>query len=132
MQGQHGSIIAIVDDDNSLRDALRSLIASAGYHTRVFESASAFLVDNDRAGLACVVLDVHMPGLSGLALQRRLLDMNVSLPIIFLTASAADLRTKALAQGAVAVLGKPFNGDQLLSTIQKVAPSAVPRAPDVG
>jgi FixJ family two-component response regulator len=118
----HNPVVAIVDDDLSLRHALRSLVASAGYDARTFESASAFLGAGNLSSVACLVLDMYMPGLSGLALQTVLIAMKVNIPIIFITARVADVRAVALARGAVAVLSKPACPDALLRAIEKVAP----------
>lgn len=121
--------IAIVEDDPSVRESLRSLLTSAGYAVRVFESATDFLAERAAHALSCLVVDAQMPSLSGLALQKRLLDMNVSLPTIFVTARADDVRDQALAQGAVAVLGKPFAADELLGAIQSAIAGAPAQRP---
>ncbi len=111
-------LIGIVDDDQSVRDSISSLLRSAGYKTAAFESAEAFL---NSAGLTepdCLVLDVRMPGLSGLELQSQLHEMRRQTPIIFITAHTDDIvRARALQQGAAAFLGKPFSEDILLGAI---------------
>ena len=113
------SLIGVVDDDESVRDALSSLIRSAGYRCIVFPSAEAFLDSSEMNSTACTVLDNRMPGLSGLELQLRLREMNYPVPIIFLTAHADDfVRTQALQQGAVAFLSKPCSEDALLGAIR--------------
>jgi FixJ family two-component response regulator len=113
------SLIGVVDDDESVRDALSSLIRSAGYRCIVFPSAEAFLDSPDMHNTNCTVLDNRMPGLSGLELQLRLREMNYPVPIIFVTAHADDLvRIQALQQGAVAFLGKPCSEDALLEAIR--------------
>lgn len=120
--------VAIVEDDPSVREGLRTLITSAGYSVLVFESAADFLAAREAHKISCLVVDAQMPVLSGLALQSRLIDMNVSIPTIFVTARAQDVREQALERGAIAVLGKPFAADELLSIIQSVLAGA-PRQP---
>ena len=112
------TIIGVVDDDESVRDALSSLIRSAGYRCELFPSAEAFL-ESDRMGQTdCMLLDVQMPGLSGIELQARLRKMNCPVPVIFVTAHADEsLRARALRAGATAFLEKPFNDDVLLGAI---------------
>ena len=113
------SLIGIVDDDESVRESISSLLRSAGYKTAIFESAEAFL-NSERLGEPdFLVLDIRMPGLSGLELQSQLQGMKCLTPIIFITAHSDDaVRTKALQQGAVAFLDKPFNDEVLLSALE--------------
>jgi FixJ family two-component response regulator len=118
-------IIGIVDDDEPVRDSLSSLIRSVGYRTVVFASAEAFLNSDRRHEPACLILDIRMPGMSGLELQRQLSDMKWSIPIIFLTAHGDDeLRTRALRQGASAFLLKPFADEALLDAIRSALGSS--------
>jgi FixJ family two-component response regulator len=114
-----------VEDDASVRESLRSLLASAGYSVLLFESATAFLAEREAHDISCLIVDAQMPVVSGLSLQGRLLAMNVSTPIIFVTGRASAVREKALERGAVAVLGKPFAADELLEAVQ----SAIGGAP---
>jgi len=112
------AFVGIVDDDESVRDAISSLLRSAGYKTAGFASAEAFLQARSCAEPDCLVLDVRMPGLSGLELQRELHDLKSPIPVIFITAHNDDqVRATALQQGAAAFLGKPFNDDALLGAI---------------
>jgi FixJ family two-component response regulator len=112
------SLIGIVDDDESVRDAISSLLRSAGYRCAVFPSAEAFLYSGRLSEMDCIVLDVRMPGLSGPELQRRLRDIDCPIPIIFVTGHADDeIRAKALRLGAVAFLAKPFSEVALLDAI---------------
>ena len=112
------TIIGVVDDDESVRDALSSLIRSAGYRCELFPSAEAFLESNRMGQTDCMLLDVQMPGLSGIELQARLRKMNCPVPVIFVTAHADKaLRARALRDGATAFLEKPFNDDVLLGAI---------------
>jgi len=112
------SLIGIVDDDESVRDSLSSLMRSVGYKTAIFSSSEAFLDSGRLSEPDCLVLDVRMPGLSGLDLQSELHDMKCLAPIIFVTAHADDpVRARAIQQGATAVLGKPFSDEDLLGII---------------
>jgi FixJ family two-component response regulator len=111
-------LIGIVDDDESVRIATSSLIRSAGYRTALFASAEAFLTSGQIGETDCLIVDLQMPRLSGLELSRRLAEMNNPIPIIFVSALHDELRARALSEGAVAVLGKPFSDQALLSAIQ--------------
>ena len=123
------AVIGIVDDDESVRDSISSLLRSAGYKTESFESAEAYL-NSDRASEPnCLLLDVRMPGLSGLQLQSELNHQKVSIPVIFVTAHPDEqVRERALSEGAVAVLGKPFNDEVLLGAIDSAVGSKGPSA----
>ena len=112
------ALVGIVDDDQSVRDSLSSLLRSAGYKTMAFESAEAFLNADGHSQPDCLLLDVRMPGLSGLELQSQLHGMKCMTPVIFVTAHTDDqVRARALQQGAAAFLGKPFDDEVLLSAI---------------
>ena len=111
-------LIAIVDDDDALRTSLDDLIQSVGFQTQGFSSAEAFLSSKQVHDTACLILDVRMPGMSGLELQRQMVAANLSIPIIFITAHADDAaRARALAAGAVDFLYKPFYEEALLTAI---------------
>jgi FixJ family two-component response regulator len=111
-------IISIVDDDDALRNSLDDLIQSIGFRTRGFPSAEAFLNSNHASDTACLILDVRMPGMNGLDLQRQIVAANWRVPIIFITAHADDnARARALEAGAVAFLYKPFREEELLNAI---------------
>ena len=118
------ALVGIVDDDESVRNSISSLLRSAGYRTLMFESAEAFL-ESERIGDADgLVLDVKMPGLSGIELQRRLIELKHMVPIVFVTAHADDaIREVALAQGAIAFFAKPFNDEALLSALSSAVES---------
>lgn len=108
----------IVDDDVSVREALSGLLRSAGWNVETFASAREFL-ERPRAGAAsCLVLDVRLPGLSGLDLQERMAEFNIAIPIIFITGHG-DVPTsvKAMKAGAVEFLTKPFAEKELLDAI---------------
>ncbi|MFL5309840.1 MAG: response regulator transcription factor [Myxococcales bacterium] len=110
--------ISIVDDDESVREALKSLLKSVGFNAEAFGSAEEFLKSGQLAGTACLILDVRMPGMSGVELQDRLTASHDGLPIIFISAHAdEDARQRALANGAVEFLQKPFSDEALLNAI---------------
>jgi FixJ family two-component response regulator len=118
------AVIGIVDDDESVRDSISSLLRSAGYKTESFESAEAYLNSERASEPNCLLLDVRMPGLSGLQLQSELNHQKVSIPVIFITAHPDEqVRERALSEGAVAVLGKPFNDEVLLGAIDSAVGS---------
>jgi FixJ family two-component response regulator len=118
------ALVGIVDDDESVRNSISSLLRSAGYRTQMFESAEAFLESDRMSDADGLVLDVKMPGLSGIELQRRLIDLKHTVPIVFVTAHADDeIREVALAQGAVAFFAKPFNDEALLGVLSSAVDS---------
>jgi len=117
-------LVAVIDDDNSVRESSESLIRSAGFAVRVFDSAEQFLGSPDLQKAACLVLDVWMPGMSGPELRRNLLSEGYDVPVIFITAAAdEEARARELANGAVAYLTKPFDEEELLSAIERALKS---------
>lgn len=111
-------LIAVVDDDDALRNSLDDLLQSVGFHVQGFASAEAFLRSPQVHETACLLLDVRLPGMNGLELQRQLGVMHWRIPIIFVTAYADDdVRAPALAAGAIAVLSKPCREADLLHAI---------------
>jgi FixJ family two-component response regulator len=112
-------LIAVVDDDLSVRESLESLIRSVGMQVRVFASAEEFLSAAHPRNADCLVLDVRLPGMSGLDLHRHLLSQNCTVPVIFITAHASDDRAKLAARSdwTVAYLTKPFGEDELLDAV---------------
>ena len=111
--------IAVVDDDESVRDALRSLLKSVGFKAEAFASAAELLNSGQLLDLACLILDVRMPGMSGIELQDRLIASHDGVPIIFISAHAdEESRARALASGAIAFLVKPFSDEALLNAIE--------------
>ncbi len=112
-------LMAIVDDDDSLRDSLDDLLRSVGFRVHGFASAEAFLRAQQAPETACLILDVRLPGMHGLELQRQLGAAHWRIPIIFVTAYADDdVRARALAAGAVAFLSKPCREEDLLKAIE--------------
>jgi FixJ family two-component response regulator len=111
-------LISIVDDDDAFRNSLDDLIQSIGFRTQGFASAEAFLSSSQARDTACLILDVRMPGMNGLDLQRRIVAASWRIPIIFITSHADDVaRERALEAGAVAFLHKPFREEELLNAI---------------
>ena len=111
-------LIAIVDDSANMREALFGLIGSLGYQAEVFESAEAFLESTGDRTFDCLILDVAMPGLSGIQLQARLNEQGSTLPIIFVTSRNDDAtRDAALKAGATCFLGKPVEDTELISCL---------------
>ena len=114
-----GPVVFVVDDDSSVRDSLRRLITSVGFNVEVFPTAQAFLKARRPDGPGCLVLDVRLPGLSGLDLQRELADTDAALPIIFLTGHGdIPMSVRAMKAGAIEFLTKPFREQDLLDAIR--------------
>jgi FixJ family two-component response regulator len=115
-----GPIVFVVDDDASVRDAVKKLLASVGLRVETFGSAHEFL-DHQRPDCpGCLVLDVRLPDLGGLEFQRALAEANVHIPIIFITGHAdVPMTVRAMKAGAVEFLTKPFRGQELLGAIQE-------------
>ena len=113
-------VISIVDDDESVRTALKSLIDSVGFRAEVFGSGEEFLKSTALSQTDCLIADVRMPGLSGLDLQRDLAEANVHIPIIFITGHGdIPMSVRAMKAGAVEFLTKPFRDQDLLDAIQQ-------------
>ncbi len=111
-------IVYVVDDDASVRESLSSLIRSAGMAVEVFASPFEFLAKDKLSDFACLVLDVRMPGLDGLALQERIAELGVEIPIIFITGHGdVPLAVRAMKAGAIDFLNKPFDDTDLLKAI---------------
>ena len=111
-------LISVVDDDDSVRESLRGLIRSVGFAVKVFASAEEFLNSDHLRNTDCLILDVRMPGMNGLELQRQLAASDRKIPIIFITAHGdEEVRSRALNGGAVDYLLKPFSEEALLNAI---------------
>ena len=112
--------IYIVDDDEALRDSLAWLLDSAGYLTQSYDSAEAFLADYNDGLTGCVLLDVRMPGMSGLELFDRLCELHATLPVIFITGHGdVPMAVAALKRGAADFIEKPFNDEDMLTLIRQ-------------
>jgi FixJ family two-component response regulator len=117
---QSKAIIAIVDDDLSVREGLESLIRSAGWRVETFASAQEFLARPGAETPSCLVLDLQLPGLSGLDLQKRMAEVGLEIPIVFLTGHGnIPSSVQAMKAGAVEFLTKPFDEEDLLRAIQE-------------
>jgi FixJ family two-component response regulator len=115
---KNSRLIAIVDDDESLKGAVQDLIESDGLSTLCFGSAEQFLNSESRHKAACLIADIRMPGMSGLELQAKLKAEGFRIPIIFITAHGnVDMRTLAMRDGAVEFLAKPFDDAALLEIV---------------
>jgi FixJ family two-component response regulator len=111
-------LMAVIDDDASVRKALTRLLRASGHEVEAFASGAEFLESSHTRAPDCLVLDVHMPSVSGLDVQAALLDRGIHIPIIFITAFDDNaMRERALQQGAVAYLRKPLTEQTLLAAI---------------
>ena len=117
MQLKH--VVSVVDDDESIRRTTTLLIESFGFRAAAFESAESLLKSGQLQETSCLIVDVQMPGMNGLQLQRHLAASGYKIPIIFITAyDNKESRQQAMQAGAVAFLSKPFNDKLLLETIR--------------
>jgi FixJ family two-component response regulator len=113
------AVIAIVDDDQSVREALTSLVRSLGYVAMAFECAEDLLKSERRRNLSCMIADVQMPGMTGLELHNRLVASGELIPTILITAFPDERsRERALQAGVIGYLAKPFSEDDLLACIR--------------
>jgi FixJ family two-component response regulator len=120
MGAQNVPTVFIVDDDADVRESLRELLESVGLHSQSFGTAQEFLAVGRTDGPSCLILDVRLPGISGLDLQHELKRGRISIPIIFLTAHAdVPMSVKAMKSGAVEFLTKPFRHQDLLDAVQR-------------
>jgi FixJ family two-component response regulator len=117
-------IVFIIDDDRLIREGLQSLIRSVGLRVETFASAHEFLAAKLPDAPACLILDVRMPGLSGLDLQLKLTDASIQIPIIFITGHGdIPMSVRAMKEGAHEFLTKPVRGQDLLDAVQKAIAS---------
>jgi FixJ family two-component response regulator len=108
-------LISIVDDDESMRESTKGLVRSLGYKAAAFASAEEFLQSDSVDSTSCLIADVQMPGLSGIDLQRWLIDRGIQMPTIFITAFPEEgTQLRAATAGAVGYLGKPFSEESLI------------------
>jgi len=110
------TLVAIVDDDVYVCEAVESLLKSIGFRTATFNSAREFLDAPEFSNVSCLILDVSMPVMNGLELQRHLADTH-PIPIIFITARNGDAREQALQAGAIGFLTKPFSDEALIDAL---------------
>ena len=112
-------LVAIVDDDDSMRTALAGLLKAVGLATEAFVSSEEFLKSGQQHQTSCLIADIRMPGMSGLELQAQLNSERCRIPIIFITAHGdAKMRIQALRAGAVEFLSKPFDEEVLLESVR--------------
>jgi FixJ family two-component response regulator len=117
-------IVFVIDDDRLIRDGLQSLIRSVGLRVETFASAQEFLVAKRADAPSCLILDVRMPGLSGLDLQLKLSEADIRIPIIFITGHGdIPMSVRAMKEGAHEFLTKPVRGQDLLDAAQKAIAS---------
>lgn len=117
--------ISIVDDDGSIREALKGLMRSVRFDAEAFASAEEFLESGSLSRTDCLILDVRLPGISGLDLQERLNSEHCDVPVIFISANVDDLsRQRALKGGAIEFLGKPVRREPLFRAIQAAIPGS--------
>ena len=126
-------LLVIVDDDASTRISTQRLIRSFGFRANVFPSALEFLESGCAQDTACLILDLRMPGMDGLQLQRLLASRSYQIPIIFVTAHGNDQdEREGMKAGAVGFLRKPVTKEALINAIQTALTHAAPRRPDGG
>jgi FixJ family two-component response regulator len=117
---EDGATVFVVDDDASMREALRNLLRSVGLEVETFGTAQEFLSRHRSDAPGCLILDVRLPGLSGLDLQRQLTEENIHLPIVFITGHGdIQMSVRAIKAGAVEFLTKPFRDQDLLDAVQQ-------------
>ena len=120
MSTQDGANVYIVDDDTDVRESLQELLESVGLHSQAFGTAQEFLGNMRVDAPSCLILDVRLPGISGLDLQHELKKAKISIPIIFLTAHAdVPMSVRAMKSGAVEFLTKPFRQQDMLDAVQR-------------
>ena len=124
-------MISIVDDDEFVRDAAKTLIRSLGYATATFASAEEFLESGRLCDTACLITDVQMPGMSGVDLQNHLMENGHCTPVIFVTAYPEDrIRERALGAGAFGFLSKPFTEESLIACLDRALEHYRSRSPN--
>ena len=121
---EYNPTVFLVDDDEAVRDSLALLMKSVALTSRSFASAGDFLAAYDPDSPGCLILDIRMPGMSGMELQQKLMDMRAKLPIIFITGHGdIPMAVEAMQRGAVDFIPKPFRDDELLDRINKALES---------
>ena len=131
---REGPLVAIVDDDKSIRNATQDLLKAAGFSTATFEDAESFLGSARRASTACVVADMRMRGMTGVKLYQELVASGHAIPTVIITAHPEDVtQARAREAGITCCLIKPFTPDELLECVHEALaksqkPSAIPRS----
>ena len=122
-----GGTVLVVEDDDSMREAIERLLSAAGFGCAVYASADALLARGVDEDSACVISDLRLPGMSGLELLATLREQDIPLPFILITAhDTPGLRQKAMSCGAAAYLAKPFRGTTLLEAVRRAIEPAPP------
>ena len=112
--------VFVIDDDGDVRASIQRLLKTVGLRGEGFASAQEFLRQNMPEGPSCLILDIRLPGMSGLEVQRKLIDAGLSIPIIFISAHAdVDMAVRAMKLGAVEFLTKPFRPQELVDAVQQ-------------
>ena len=123
-------LISIVDDDESFREAMPSLMKSVGFPVEAFSSAEEFLASTRLEDTSCLIADVHMPGMTGIELHQRLVNSGHTIPMILITAYPDDnVRARASAAGVICYLSKTFDDDELLGYVRAALVQADQAAP---
>jgi FixJ family two-component response regulator len=114
-------LVVIVDDDPSMLKGVERLLSAKGFDTKVFPSAEAFLASTAEQGAVCLLLDIHLGGMSGIELQRQLAASGCAVPVVFMTAFDDETtHREALAVGCIAYLHKPFPAHLLIGAIERI------------
>ena len=117
--------IYVVDDDEAVRDSLQWLLEGKDYRVRCFDSAESFLTRYDPREVACLLVDIRMPGISGLELQDRLIERKSPLPIVFITGHGdVPMAVTTMKKGAMDFIPKPFKEEELLSVVERMLDQA--------
>lgn len=120
-----GETVFIVDDDEAMRDSLTWLLEGNGYQVRSFTSAEQFLSAYDATQVACLILDVRMPGMSGPELQERMIAENIEIPIVFITGHGdVPMAVSTMKKGAIDFIEKPFDESELRSLVERMLQKA--------
>jgi FixJ family two-component response regulator len=120
MTSPASATVFVIDDDGDVRASIQRLLKTVGLRGEAFASAQEFLRQNMPEGPSCLILDIRLPGMSGLEVQRKLIDAGLSIPIIFISAHAdVDMAVRAMKLGAVEFLTKPFRPQELVDAVQQ-------------